>query len=165
VVLLCGHFIRNLAYYRAGIGLLTKASPQFWITANVNFVDTAVMEWCKLVGDERGNHFWANVVADASSFRSGLLNHLGLKAEELTTYIDEMRTYRDKFLAHLDNLRVMDVPTLDLAKAAVEFYCHYVVANEAEAHDLDGLATDLEDYYRHCFEEATRVYVRCGLRP
>jgi hypothetical protein len=34
VVLLCAHFSRNLAYYRAGHSRLTNRSPQFWITVD-----------------------------------------------------------------------------------------------------------------------------------
>jgi hypothetical protein len=163
VVLLCCHFTRNLAYYRAGIGLLTKASPQFWLTANTNFIDTAVMEWCKLLGDEKANHFWANVVSDASSFETDMLDHVGLTADEHAAYINEMRTYRDKFLAHLDDLPDMDIPTLDEAKATVEFYCRYIVSQEA-AYDLAGLPVDLVDYYLDCFKEAAAIYERCSLR-
>jgi hypothetical protein len=73
VVLLCAHFARNMAYYRAGIGRLTKVSPQFCITANANFRDTAVVEWRKPLGDVKGRHFWANVIADTSGFESAML--------------------------------------------------------------------------------------------
>lgn len=164
VVLLCAHFARNIAYYRAGIGRLKKAGPQFWITANANFIDTAVVEWCKPLGDVKGRHFWANVIADTSGFESAMLGHVGLTAAEFAAYIDEMRTYRDKFLAHLDDLRVMAVPFLDKAKAVVEFYHRRIVLHKAEAGDIAGLPVDLADHYRHCFEEATVVYDGCGLR-
>jgi hypothetical protein len=65
-----------------------------------NFIDIAVLEWCKLFGDRKGKHFWANVVTDPSSFESALLIHLGVTIQELVVYVDEVRTYRDKFLAH-----------------------------------------------------------------
>jgi hypothetical protein len=88
-------------------------------------------------------------------------HHLGLTADELVSYIDEMRRYRDKFLAHLDNLAVMDIPFLDRAKSAVEFYHSQIVRYEASASDLAGLPTDLADYYRHCFDEARAIYAFC----
>jgi hypothetical protein len=162
VVLLCTHFARNLAYYRAGHGRLTKTSPQFWITADGNFIDMAVIEWCKLLGDSKGKHHWSNVIADSSNFESAMLIHLGGTADELAAYVEEMRTYRDKFIAHLDDLRVMDVPLLDRALATVEFYHRYVGQHEAAADDLAGLPTDLRDYYDHCFDEAKAILDRCS---
>jgi hypothetical protein len=160
VVLLCAHFSRNLAYYRAGHGRLTNTSSQFWITVDGNFLDMAIIEWCKLLGDQRGNHCWANVVTDPSRFEAELLRHLGINADELAGYINETRTYRDKFLAHLDDLRVMDIPFLDRAQAAVDFYHRYVVQHEAATGDLAGLPIDLADYYNHCFNEAKAIYNR-----
>ena len=152
VVLLCVHFSRNLAYYRAGHDRLTNASPSFWITIDGNFLDMAVMEWCKLFGDQKGRHSWVKVVTDPSRFEAELLSHLGIGPRELEGDVNEMRIYRNKFLAHLDDLPVMDIPFLDRARAA----------DEATAPDLDGLPTDLAVYYDHCFAEATSIYGRCG---
>jgi hypothetical protein len=162
VMLLCAHFARNLAYYRAGHGRLTKTSPQFWITIDANFIDMAVIEWCKLLGDRKGKHFWANVVTDPSRFERAMLVHLGATEDELAAYIEEMRTYRDKFLAHLDDLHVMDIPFLDRPRAAVEFYHRYIVEHEAAVGGLAGLPTDLPDYYNHCFAEAKAILDRRG---
>ena len=119
VVLLCVHFSRNLAYYRAGHDRLTNASPSFWITIDGNFLDMAVMEWCKLFGDQKGRHSWVKVVTDRSRFEAELLSHLGISPRELEGYVNEMRIYRNKFLAHLDDLPVMDIPFLDRARAAL----------------------------------------------
>jgi hypothetical protein len=162
VVLVCAHFARNMAYYSAGHSRLMNGSPQFWITVDGNFIDMAVIEWCKLLGDRRGKHFWANVVTDAPRFETGMLRHLGITADEFAAYVDEMRRYRDKFLAHLDDLAVMNIPFLDRAKSAVEFYHGHVVGQEAGPSDIAGLPPDLEDYYRRCFDEAQAIYSRCG---
>jgi hypothetical protein len=162
VVLLCAHFSRNLAYYRAGHDRLTRASPSFWITIDGNFLDMAVMEWCKLFGDRNGKHFWAKVVTDPSRFETELLSHLGISHLELEGYVNKMRNYRNKFLAHLDDRLVMEIPFLDRARGAVNFYHHYIVQHEATDPDLVGMPTDLADYYDHCFAEAMSIYGRCG---
>jgi hypothetical protein len=161
VVLLCVHFARNVAYYRAGHGRLANTSPPFWITIDGNFLDTAVMEWCKLFGDSKDKHAWAKVVTDAAEFKATLLGHLGITDAEFATYVKEMRGYRDKFLAHLDDLLVMNIPHLDRAFAAVEHYHDQIVQHEAATGDLAGLPTNLAHYYRHCFEEAEAIYARC----
>jgi hypothetical protein len=158
VVILCCYFARNLAFYRAGNGYVSNSSPQFWITAYINFLDTAVLDWCKLLGDPKGNHYWQRVVFDATRFELELLTHLGITADELAAYVTEMRTYRDKFLAHLDDLKDMNVPKLDRAKVAVEFYHGYVVHNEANPGDLEALPGDLPAYYSRSFGEARSIY-------
>jgi hypothetical protein len=76
-----------MAYYRAGHHRLTNASPEFWITVDGNFIDMAVIEWCKLFGDRNGKHFWAKVVADPPRFEDMLLGHLSMTADELTAYM------------------------------------------------------------------------------
>lgn len=163
VILLCCHFTRNLAYYRAGHGRLTGGNySQILATIDGNFLDMAVIEWCKLFGDRNGRHFWAKVVND-QAFEGAILTHLGQSADQFAGYIEEMREYRDKFLAHLDDQRVMNIPKLDRAKEAVEFYHGYVVHHVASAGDLDGLPTVLAVYYEQCFKEALSMLDRCKL--
>ena len=61
--LLCRHFARNLAYYRAGwVGSSLVRDSDFWRTVNRNFLDVAVLEWCKLLGDEKARHYWRKTV-------------------------------------------------------------------------------------------------------
>ncbi len=158
VALLCAHFARNLAYYRAGGSNVSKASPQFWITLQGNFVDVATLEWCKLLGDTRGRHFWKNVVTDKSRFEAELLAELAMTADEFSKLVDTIRTYRDKFVAHLDDLTTMNIPFLDRAHAAVNFYHRYIVQHEGASSDLTHLPTDLASYYDECYAEAISVY-------
>ena len=61
VVILCASFARNVAYFRAGqsqTGSEALARSAFWAQVSVNFLDIAVLEWCKLLGDEKDKHFW-----------------------------------------------------------------------------------------------------------
>lgn len=162
VVRLCAYFAHNMAYYRAGRDQFNKVSLDFWKVVNSNFIDMAVLEWCKLLGDRNGKHSWAKVVAEPMRFEKTMLAHLGMTADQLATYITEMRTYRDKFLAHLDDLPTLNIPFLDTARAAVEFYHREVVEHEASAGDLVGLPTELTEYYRHCFEQAQAIYGHSG---
>jgi hypothetical protein len=162
VVLLCAHFTRNTAYYRAGHDRLTKGSPEFCITIDGNFIDVAVVEWCKLFGDRSGKHFWAKVVSQPLRFELEMLSHVGMTASEFAAYVSKVRRYRDKFVAHLDDLAVMDIPFLDTARAAVEFYHSQVVKREAADGDLVGLPADLAEYYRRCLDQARAIYESWG---
>lgn len=163
VALLCSAFTTNAAYYRIG----TRAEYShlrdqntFWRTANSNFLDTCVLEWCKLFGDEKGQHYWGNIVAEPKTFQANLLSHLGVTEAAFKAEIQVMRQYRDKFLAHLDSELKMQVPTLDVAMRAVWFYQAHLVSSEAKPGDLIGLDADLEGAFEILEARATEVYWR-----
>jgi len=62
-----------------------------------------VLEWCKLLGDEKDKHFWRNVVTDQRAFEANLLANLAMTASDFVDLAKKMRRYRDKFVAHLDS--------------------------------------------------------------
>jgi hypothetical protein len=168
VVILCASFARNVAYFRAGhseTGSAARAPSQprsaFWTQISANFLDTAVLEWCKLLGDEKDKHFWRNVVTDPLSFEASLLAHLGMTASDFADLAKKMRRYRDKFVAHLDSDAKMDIPQLTAALAANGFYHGHIVRVEAAAGDLFGLADTSDKFakgYEQCFKEAQLAY-------
>ena len=159
--MLCCEFVRNLAYKRAGTLSMNelKESGYFWTTIRVNFISVCVLEWCKLFVDTKdrkpGEHRWDNVVADKVRFKAKLYQHIN--QTEFQKIRDEMRTARDKFIAHLDDQNIARIPHTNIAKDAVQFYYNYIV-NEANLDDLKGLPTDLNDYYMACYNEAQKIY-------
>lgn len=160
----CVHFARNMAYYRAardGDEWITPAGSNFWNTTTANFIDTAVLEWCKVFADKNERQHWRKVVSDATLFEAGMLAEVEMDAAAFEAVIDAVRVYRDKFLAHLDSNRVMDIPRLDPLWAAVRFCFRHVLDEEmtgAEAARV-GLP-DLDAYYQECFDEARPIYKR-----
>jgi hypothetical protein len=121
-----------------------------------------VLEWCKLLGDEKNKHFWRNVVTDPPAFEARLLAHLGMTASDFVD-LAKMRRYRDKFVAHLDSDVRMEIPLLTAALAADSFYHGHIVRAEAGAGDLFGLADTSDKFargYEHCFKEAELVYAQ-----
>jgi hypothetical protein len=168
VVILCASFARNVAYFRAGqsqIGAAARARAHafsgFWTQVSANFLDISVLEWCKLLGDEKDKHFFRNVVTDPAAFEASLLAHLGMTASDFGDLAKKMRRYRDKFVAHLDSDAKMDIPRLTDALAANSFYHGHIVTVEAAAGDLFGLADTSEKFangYEQCFKEAQRAY-------
>jgi hypothetical protein len=168
VVILCEQFIRNLAYYRVGIQHPNGwkdpplvASASFWRIVNGNFIDACVLEWCKLLGDAKGQHCWQHVVSDTARFKAELLKDLNVSDAQFEDFRLEMREYRDKFVAHLDSDLVMKIPKLDFAKKTVEFYHAYLATNEAQPGDLNGhadTADKLQAGYKQSEHEAKTVY-------
>lgn len=53
--------------------------------------------------------------------------------------LEEFNIYRDKFLARLDDERVMHIPELDMAKMAVQNLRAWIVEREAASTNLAGL--------------------------
>jgi hypothetical protein len=169
VSILCAEFARNLAYYRVGqsqsgsvVHAPSHRQTSFWRQANGNFLDVSVLAWCKLLGDNKGKHFWRRIVADPVAFEAGLLAHLKMTNAEFGIVVDAMRHYRDKFVAHLDSDLVMQIPTLSAAQSAVWFYHDHVVRHEGTGGELNGLpqatAGNLALGYAQCMEEAEQVY-------
>lgn len=161
VVLLCTHFARNMAYFRAGWdGSTLIRMEEFWKTINGNCLDIAVLEWCKLFADPKGAHHWSSVVTKPREFENRLLKEVDISDEDFTEYIKVVRTYRDKFVAHLDDELVLHPPPLDTGWAAVRFYYDHVFNVEAKTGDLVNLPTDLMGYFESSRTEAESHFLR-----
>lgn len=93
---LCVHCLRNLAYYRAWY---EEGKPHqnrnFWINANGNFVEIALLEWCKVFGDRKGAYSYRKGVGDPDAIHALLLAAIGKNQQEWDAYVDSMRKYRD----------------------------------------------------------------------
>ena len=77
--ILCLHFVRNAAYYRAFNALpVARRREQFWRTNNGNYIDICVLEWCKLFGDIKAQHHWSKLITDTNNFLAGLYHTTGL---------------------------------------------------------------------------------------
>lgn len=170
VCLLCCHCVRNIAYYRVGFvneegsGDL-KQRTQFGATVNGNMLDIAVLEWCKLFADRNARHYWQRVIRDETEqqrFLCEMLRDAASNMHDWKRYLDSVRVYRDKFVAHLDDLNVMQIPSLEVALKCVLFLYAYIRANSPAstfatphcAHLPDGLSA----YYAACRDEARRAY-------
>ncbi len=155
VALLCVHFARNLAYSRAiHRSVLRKKEGDFWITMQGNCIDTAVLEWCKLFGENNGKHAWHRMVDDPELFKSELLNNLHITEDVWETKRNELRTYRDSFVAHLDSEETMNIPDMDLPFEMIKFYFNVILGYENASTIFRGFPTNLNDYFLIHYDEA-----------
>ncbi len=170
VCLLCCHCVRNIAYYRVGFvneegsGDL-KQRTQFGATVNGNMLDIAILEWCKLFADRKALHHWQRVIRDdieQQRFLGELLRNASTNKNDWKRYLDSMRIYRDKFVAHLDDLSVMQIPSLEIALKCVLFLYSYIRANCPASMfampQCANLPEDLSVYYEGCRDEARGAY-------
>jgi len=156
---LCCHFLRNLGFYKSGWrkGELIFRE-QFWVNANSNFIDICVLEWCKLFGDKQGQNSWRKVITDQTAFFAGLLQTLDKTESEFDSYVMEMKTYRDKFTAHLDSEEVMNIPNLKVARKSVSFLYDYLLANEEEDDCFHDAPPKASCFYRHFYSQGRKIY-------
>jgi len=100
VALVCCHCLRNVAFYRAGWrGGNLLMQHQFWINANSNALDVAVLEWCKLFAEYHGKHHWRNVVLNPAAFISGLCAALNVSVDQFQNYEHRGRVFKELVLA------------------------------------------------------------------
>ena len=147
VALLCCHCARNVAYYRAwwdGKELVTN--DDFFVNANSNALDIAVLDWCMLFTDRGGKQHWRMVVPKPDQFMHELYAQLGIDKNFFDEHYLKTKTLRDKFLAHLDEERVMDIPDLTINLNSVVFL--YGILQDEYAALLNDLPPELGQYYQ-----------------
>lgn len=158
VAILCCHCLRNIAFYRAGWKQQkSRVTRQFWVNANGNFLDIAILEWCKIFADRNGKHHWKRVVSNQSSFRAGLYARLGMTKREFENYAKPILQYRNMFIAHLDEDKVANIPRLRTAlRSAAYLYDHLRNDPIAKQYLNDAQLSASEFYaimYRHAYQE------------
>ena len=166
-VLLCNSFARNLAYYRVGqepdfVNLLTQdhSYMPFFRQINSNFLDMAVIEWYKLIGDKKSKYHWEVILNDGISFKEQLYKLPELNSFTYNQYIIKMKDYRDKFVAHLDYCRKIDIPYLEAAHASIRLYHREIVEIHAAELDLTNLCDTSEKFalgYQQSQDEARKL--------
>ncbi len=157
VALLCHHFVRNYTYYKL---IPATNTTEFWKTMRGNCLDVAVLEWCKLFADKDDRHGWRKIVTDKKRFESDLLAHLKVTSKEFADFVGSTRFYRDKFLAHLDSEKTMNIPHLGLAEKSADFYHAYIVAHEGTGVKW-GKLNDLSRYQAWTEAEASKDLAKC----
>lgn len=156
--------IDNVACYRAGWATNSKGERHvvvqrnFWIRANGNFLDIAVTEWCKVFADRKSKHHFARVVPEPATLLAELTAALGMDEAAYDALIAGVRAYRDKFVAHLDDLRVMNIPLMQPLLDSAIFMYDTLCTNEATVVHLTGLQPDAKQFYDQRFAEALAEY-------
>ena len=156
VGILCCHFVRNYSYYKAGWDKSEiKAKDQFWVSLNGNFLDIAVLEWCKLFGDYKDKHHWKKIMHADQTFKQRMFDELDIKQIDLDKIHGSIKSYRDKFVAHLDSERVMNIPKLQEGLPLVYFYYSEV---KSICDNTSDWPTSIENFYQEHYEKGLEQY-------
>ena len=107
-----------------------------------------MLEWCKLFGDLHAKHHWSKSVIDQAAFRNGLYVHTGLTAAAFEAYRLEVRAYRDKFVAHLDELNETRIPDLQPAIDSVRFLYSHLLTVEDDVNAFEDAPQDANAHFQ-----------------
>jgi hypothetical protein len=111
------------------------------------------MEWCKLFA-ENGKHDWATAVMHNATFLNDMLAAIGKTEHEWNEYKTAMRKYRDKYVAHWDDLDEITIPALDIAKNSAVFLLDHLVEVEGEGPEQwEGVPYPATDFYTQRLED------------
>ena len=157
--ILCCHVLRNVAFYQSWdeAGQPFK-EEQFWITANGNFLDIAVLEWCKLFVGSKGKHHFSRALEDADQFRKDLVEKLGLTEAKFDDCIGRFKAYRDKFIAHLDEENMMNIPDMKVARRSTKFLYQRLLVQEAQNNTFVDAPSSAKSVYKTFLSEGLKAY-------
>jgi hypothetical protein len=145
---------RNVAHHRSLEPFKDDFNQNYWIIVFNNFLDIAVLEWCKAFGSKAEATHWSKHVADPDAFRTGLLQALGLSNKEWHAYWDSIKTYRDEVVAHHKSAsKVTRYPDFDIALQAC-FYYYKVLIKQLRMFKVLDYPDNLEDYFEKSLAQA-----------
>ncbi len=158
VCLKCADFARQLSLHRAFDGIHSQLKQNFWIYINNNAIDMAILDWCHLFGSHSDQLHWKRIIKDIDKFRGNLFKFLKISESTWRTYRENLKSYRDKNVAHIEVMPLVNVPDLTFALDSVIFYYNEVkeeIKNNG-AHFV--YPDDLEKYFQDCLDQ-TRKYI------
>jgi len=155
--MLCCHFARNFAYYSVFRSSAVLLEEGFWLTVHGNFVDVCVLEWCKLFGNRNGKYHWQNVTLNPQEFRRQLLNMHGIDEAQLEKLWNEVKDYRDDFVAHLEEDEATAIPNLNVPYLLTTFYFRALQSDFPDLQLTSTLPQYFDRYYDGCLKQAQEV--------
>ena len=123
---LANHCISNIAAYKANwrknamneSELVVNRS--FWKRANGNFLDIAVLEWCKVFSERNGEHHWSRIFKLRQDWMREFLQHMGMSQKEFHAELQRVLKYRNKYVAHLEPIP-MKYPSVDFLLQSISY--------------------------------------------
>jgi hypothetical protein len=162
VILILTNLVRTIHIKQALYNADNAPHLNFWRVIHGNFMDIAVIDWCKLFGSDRNSSptHWKNVFPnDHQQFRTDLFARLQIDETTWHSYWREMKSYRDGQAAHYDFSKekyIPHFPVLTLALRSSYFYYSRVIG------ELHSLHPPLASYrhYPHDLEKYCADFAR-----
>ena len=158
------YITRNVAHHRSFNSFRDDFNQTYWILISNNFLDVAILEWCKVFGSRSDATHWTSNVLDEAAFRAGLFEKLKINKAEWEAYRERVKAYRDKVIAHYDSASATsDHPDFCLALKACFYYYDMLNRQLKQSSIGTGYPESLEDYYEKSLAQA-RVFSETAYR-
>lgn len=149
--------VRNVAYHRSLLKQKDNFEQNYWILIFNNFLEIAVLEWCKVFGSNTDTTHWTNHINDEAGFRSNLLKRLNLTQPEWDNYWQEMKNYRDKVVAHHEyDPKITNYPDFSHALESCYFY-YEILIKELRLLKCYDYPDNLEEYFNRSLKQAEKI--------
>ena len=153
--------LRNIAYHRAGSGVVQRGmGGSFWLDAHGNFYFIAVLHWCKLFGDPKSGLYWDKVIEEPDVFYRRMLKHVKISQTEFEDYKTEIRKFRDKYVAHLDDELPPKFPKLEVMRKTASFLYDYLKQKDGRWILPPSAPETSAKHSREMLSEAQATYAR-----
>jgi hypothetical protein len=140
------HVVRSAQLKQSLTSVENEPALNFWRIIYGNLLDVAVLEWCKVFGSHSEPTHWKNVVTDHNKFRNGLLQSLNIDRTRWESYWDEMKKYRDTWIAHHTEPQASThYPNLELALESSYYYYAFLIGELRDQGEI-GFPDDLRNY-------------------
>lgn len=108
--------------------------------------------------DSKGKHHFSRALEDADQFRKDLIEKLGLTEAKFDNYIGSFKAYRDKFIAHLDEENMMNIPHMKVARRSAKFLYQRLLVQEAQNNTFADAPLSAKKVYKTFLSEGLKVY-------
>ena len=113
--------IRSLIYFRY-LSKTTGNGMHFWLSTRRTHLEHFVLSFNKSFGSSNEDLHWENTISNESEFKNGLLLDLKTDKENFCKYINSLKKFRNKVIAHTDlELKTLQIPMLDIALNAFNY--------------------------------------------
>lgn len=94
---------------------------------------------------------------DPDVFRRELLDMHGIDDAELESLWNEVKNYRDEFVAHLEEQETTPIPNLNVPYLLTAFYFRRLQSDFPTLQSDTSLPQHFDRYYDRCLEQAQEV--------
>lgn len=125
-------FSRSFIYYRTIHKSLSlkqlKTDEQFWIHSLNAFLNSAIIQWCKVFGTDSNEVHWKKAINEnyinfQKVIKDEILKNTNFSFNEWKNYHKEMRNFRNSYSAHRHTSNLPPVPFLVKAfKVATAYF-------------------------------------------
>ena len=168
------YLVRCIAMKKSLASIDNNPHLNFWRLISGVWLDTSVVEWCKIFGSKNEDTHWTKSITTENKrkdFQVNLLKLLKINDSDWKNYIVKMKIYRDKYTSHTDldneaNKKLTNYPTLDYALESTFFYYEQLwleykdlpSISDSELKNLSSLRNYYDEFINHTIHVAATAY-------